>query len=53
MSHTDMIAIPVIVAPPTYAFAVIAMVLAGAASAMIVRRQVDRLDLVAVLKTRE
>ncbi len=53
MSHNDMIAIPVIVAPPTYAFAVLAMVLAGAASAMIVRRQVDRLDLVAVLKTRE
>jgi putative ABC transport system permease protein len=53
MSHTDMIAIPIIVAPRTYAFAALAIVLAGAASALIVRRRIDRLDLVGVLKTRE
>ena len=53
MSHTDMIAIPIVVAPRTYAFAALAIVLAGAASALIVRRRVDRLDLVGVLKTRE
>jgi putative ABC transport system permease protein len=53
MSHTDMIAIPIVVAPRTYAFAALAIVLAGAASALIVRRRIDRLDLVGVLKTRE
>jgi putative ABC transport system permease protein len=53
MSHTDMIAIPIIVAARTYAFAALAIVLAGLASALIVRRRIDGLDLVAVLKTRE
>ena len=53
MSHTDMIAIPIVVAPRTYAFAALAIVAAGLASALIVRRRIDRLDLVAVLKTRE
>ena len=53
MSHQDMIAIPIVVAPPTYAFAALAIVAAGAASAFIVRRRIDRLDLVGVLKTRE
>ena len=53
MSHTDMISIPIVVAPRTYAFAALAIMLAGAASALIVRRRIDRLDLVGVLKTRE
>jgi len=53
MSHTDMISIPIVVAPRTYAFAALAIVLAGAASALIVRGRIDRLDLVGVLKTRE
>jgi putative ABC transport system permease protein len=53
MSHSDMIAIPVIVEPRTYAFATIAIVAAGCVSALIVRRRIDTLDLVAVLKTRE
>jgi putative ABC transport system permease protein len=53
MSHTDMIAIPIVVAPRTYAFAALAILLAGAVSAMIVRGRIDRLDLVGVLKTRE
>ena len=53
MSHSDMIAIPVIVEPRTYAFAAIAIVAAGCVSALIVRRRIDTLDLVAVLKTRE
>lgn len=52
-SHTDMIAIPVVVSPATYAFAAIAIVAAGVASALIVRRRIDRLDLVGVLKTKE
>lgn len=53
MSHHDLIAIPIIVAPRTYAFAALAIIAAGAVSAMIVRRRIDRLDLVGVLKTRE
>jgi putative ABC transport system permease protein len=53
MSHQDMIAIPIIVSTSTYAFAALAIVVAGAASALIVRRRIDRLDMVGVLKTRE
>jgi putative ABC transport system permease protein len=53
MTITDMISIPIIVAPRTYAYAALAIVAAGAASALIVRRRIDRLDLVGVLKTRE
>lgn len=45
--------IPLIIEPRTYAFAALVVLAAGVASAMIVRRRVDRLDLVAVLKTRE
>jgi putative ABC transport system permease protein len=53
MCHQDMIAIPIIVSTSTYAFAALAIVVAGAASALIVRRRIDRLDMVGVLKTRE
>lgn len=53
LTHSDMIKIPVIVAPRTYAFAAIAIIAAGVVSALIVRRRVDRLDLVGVLKTKE
>jgi len=45
--------IPVIIAPRTYAFAASAIVSSGMLSALIVRRRIDRLDLVAVLKTRD
>jgi putative ABC transport system permease protein len=37
----------------TYAYAAFSVILAGMVSALIVRRRIDRLDLVAVLKTRE
>jgi len=53
MSHTDMIAIPIIIAPRTYAFAALAIAAAGVASALIVRRRIDHLDMVGALKTRE
>jgi putative ABC transport system permease protein len=53
MSHTDMIAIPVVIAPRTYLYAALSIVLAGVASALVVRRRIDRLDMVAALKTRE
>ena len=37
----------------TYAFAALITILAGVTSALLVRRRLDRLDLIAVLKTRE
>jgi putative ABC transport system permease protein len=43
----------VVVARPTYAFAVVVFLVAAAASALVVRRGLDRLDLLAVLKARE
>jgi putative ABC transport system permease protein len=45
--------IPLVVAPATYGYAVLVVVVAAALSALAVRRRIDRLDLVAVLKTRE
>jgi putative ABC transport system permease protein len=42
-----------VVARPTYAFAVVVFAIAAAASALVVRRGLDRLDLVAVLKAKE
>jgi putative ABC transport system permease protein len=45
--------LPEVIAPSTEAFAVTTVVVSGVVSALIVRRQVDRLDLVGVLKTRE
>ena len=45
--------IPLVVEPATYGYAVLVVVAAAALSALAVRRRIDRLDLVAVLKTRE
>jgi putative ABC transport system permease protein len=53
MSHQDLVAIPVVVSAETYGLAAAAMLVAGIVSALIVRQRIDRLDLVAVLKTRE
>ena len=44
---------PVVIAPSTYAYAAWCVLIAGAVSALIVRRRVDQLDLIGVLKTRE
>ncbi len=43
----------VVVEPRTYLMSSVVALLAGAASALLVRRSLDKLDLVAVLKTRE
>ncbi len=51
--HTETFVLPVIIAPRTYAYAAVVTALAGVASALIVRRRIDTLDLTAVLKTRE
>ncbi|HSN00915.1 MAG TPA: ABC transporter permease, partial [Rudaea sp.] len=53
LTHSDLIQIPVIISAGTYAYAALAIIAAGFASALIVRRRIDRLDLVGVLKTRE
>ncbi len=45
--------IPLIIEPHTYAWASVVVLVAGVFSALIVRRQIDRLDLVSVLKVRE
>jgi len=44
---------PLAVSPRTYAFAVLVVLVSSAVSGLLVRRQLDRLDLVGVLKTRE
>jgi len=50
---TEQIDFPVVIETSTYAAAALIVLAAGAASALLVRRQIDRLDLVAVLKVRE
>ncbi len=50
---TEVWRMPLMVLPSTYAFASLTILVAAAVSALIVRRKLDRLDLVAVLKTRE
>ncbi len=44
---------PIVIASHTYAFAAAVTAAAGMCSALLVRRKLDRLDLIAVLKTRE
>ena len=50
---SDQFYFPVVIRPPTYAWAGIAVLVSGAASALVVRRRIDQLDMVAALKTRE
>ena len=50
---SDQFYFPVVILPRTYAWAAICVVAAGVASAAVVRRRIDRLDMVAALKTRE
>lgn len=53
MMVSDQFLFPVVIQPRTYAWAAICVVAAGVASALVVRRRIDRLDMVAALKTRE
>lgn len=50
---TELYRFPLVVAPRTFAFAAATTIAAALASSLAVRRRLDRLDLVAVLKTRE
>ena len=45
--------IPAVIEPRTFAAAAVVVIAAAAASAYVVRRRIDRLDLVGVLKTRD
>ena len=51
--QTEAYRIPLVVSTRTYALAAVITVAAAVASGWIVRRRLDRLDLIAVLKTRE
>jgi putative ABC transport system permease protein len=53
MIHPETFKIPLIIEPRTYAWASAVVLAAGIVSALIVRRQIDKLNLVGVLKTRE
>lgn len=50
---TDLFRLPLVVSESTYAFAAVTIVVATILSALVVRRKLDKLDLVSVLKTRE
>jgi len=50
---SDQFYFPVVVRARTYAWAALCVMVAGAASALVVRRRIDRLDMVAALKTRD
>jgi putative ABC transport system permease protein len=53
MLKSDQFLFPVVILPRTYAWAAICVLVAGIGSALVVRRRIDRLDMVAALKTRE
>ncbi|MEZ6189373.1 MAG: FtsX-like permease family protein [Planctomycetota bacterium] len=51
--QNDLFRIPFVIELRTYTFAALVVLISASVSALIVRRRLDRLDLVAVLKTRE
>ncbi|GFE65514.1 ABC transporter permease [Litoreibacter roseus] len=50
---SDLYAIPLVLKPATFTVGSLVVLCAAFASAMVVRRRLDRLDLIAVMKTRE
>ncbi|MBE0603684.1 MAG: ABC transporter permease [Deltaproteobacteria bacterium] len=50
---SDLFRVPFVMEPSTYGFAAAVVVVSALLSGLLVRRRLDRLDLVAVLKTRE
>ena len=50
---TELYRIPLIIEPNTYAFSTSVVLIAAILSGLLVRRRLDHLDLIAVLKTRE
>lgn len=51
--ETELYRVPFVINAATYGWAIVVGVLATAVSAFLVRQRIDRLDLIAVLKTRE
>jgi putative ABC transport system permease protein len=51
--QNELIRMPLVITTRTYAFSFLVIVAAAALSGLVVKRRSDRLDLVAVLKTRE
>jgi putative ABC transport system permease protein len=51
--QTDTFRVPFVISPRTYMLAAVITLLAAAGSALAVRRRLDAIDLVSVLKTRE
>ena len=49
----DLYRVPLVLEPATYAFSALVVLLAASASGLMVRRHLDRLDLIEVLKTKE
>jgi putative ABC transport system permease protein len=52
-NDTELFRLPLRIEPSTYGFAAVVTLLAALISGLIVRRQIDRLDLVSVLKSKE
>ena len=50
---SDQFLFPVVIEPSTYAWSALVVLVAAAASALVVRRRIDKLDMVSALKTRE
>ena len=50
---SDLYRVPLVLEPGTYGFAAAVVLVSACVSGLVVRRRLDRLDLVAVLKTRE
>jgi putative ABC transport system permease protein len=53
MNYTEEVNVPLIITPRTYALAALVALGSGLFSAWLVRRQINALDLVAVLKSRD
>jgi putative ABC transport system permease protein len=53
MVDLELMRYPMLTTTQSYGFAVTVLVAAAAATALVVRRRIDRLDMIAVLKTRE
>jgi len=53
MLKSDQFLFPVVIRERTYAWAALCVLAAGVASALVVRRRIDRLDMVSALKTRD
>jgi putative ABC transport system permease protein len=50
---SDLFRVPMVMDPSSYGFAAAVVILSAILSGLLVRHRLDRLDLVAVLKTRE